>query len=654
MLIDLLLDASHVNEGRKKKCDEQKPHCLRCTKGGFECEGYPTFEVRMRRITFGLPTNTGPGQSTSCTELLQASTVAVFSPKEPELATSSGLSEDSQALIRDSKSNNQILLVDCNPSALKHNRIVHEHSSRLDSCLDDSRNACNGVVSLHLNQPPLISSSSSASILLSSSSSPRNSSITSISTNTEPSITLTAGQASLLSSLFSLAHSDDYVPKLIESGSSQFIGPLYGPSWPFVLWDEEEGSAADNGDDPEGIRAIICRSPTPDPNTQSNALPFVLQSYAHWVNFVAFEPLKVAGMIREGVIMQFTSSPEVRTRVCLTANVISRLSKNPELCPRGTSIVLMLRSQAHQHIKDFRSKGFASERSIDMQSAHRALDSMMEMILIQRYSSPLSNLVALMEAAAPVFRRACPEPPERLVNLPNILASPGLNLQHFSATDVIIAAATSRPMFFKYDVTCTPETYAQLVKGDYGLQWLHGVPDYFIVLLAWINILHEDYGNGVDQKYVAEIERQVRSVKIKSGFTPDPSFLVLRFAVQECWRQTVYVYLYMALCGAQADDPRVARAVRSFVHIVNGIKTGRNPDSFLFIPIMVVGGFAYRERDRSILRQRMEGLRECANPSAASYDCLEVMKDIWLRTRAENRPAVWSDIRVSYSKITGV
>ncbi|KAH7337520.1 hypothetical protein B0J17DRAFT_430366 [Rhizoctonia solani] len=359
-------------------------------------------------------------------------------------------------------------------------------------------------------------------------------------------------------------------------------------------------------------------------------------------------------MIREGIIMQFASSPEVRTRTCLIANVISKLSKAPELDPRGMSIVSMLRSEAHQNIGRFCSQGPALERETDVQNAHRVLDSMMEMILIQRYSGPLSSVVGLMEAAAPVFRRACPDPPERLVNLPNILASPGLNLQHFAATDVIVSVSTARPMFFKYDVTCSPEAFGHLVKGEYGLQWLHGVPDLFIILLAWINVLHEDYGNNVDQKYITEIENQVRAVKIKPGFSPDPILLILRLAVQECWRQTVYVYLYMSLCATQADDPRVVRAVKAFVHIVNGLKPGRNPDSFIFIPSMMVGAFAYRERDRDVLRQRMLGLRECTNPGAACYDCLEVLEDIWRRTQAENRAAVWSDLRISCDKIAGI
>ncbi|KAF8752250.1 hypothetical protein RHS01_07980 [Rhizoctonia solani] len=557
---------------RKKKCDEQKPHCLRCTSGGYECGGYPTFENRIRQVTFGPAVN------------ISTSIIApVFPPKsEFELATlsnssdgtSSGLSEGYQARIRDFQPDSQTPVVQS---------VVSQESS--------SKPTSNSYPDNDQFDQPFLESSfglSSKSLRGSSGSI----------TDSDSSIASTSRQAGLPNSLFSLP-----------------IGLPDGPSWPTILWHEDDDSIVNGGnDDPEGIRAIVCRSPTLDPNTRSNALPFVLQAYTHWVKFVAFEPLKVAGIIREGVIMQFASSPEVRTRICLIANVIGRLSKSPELGHREMSIVGMLRTQAHQHIEDFHSEGPAIERARDMQNAHGALDSMMELVLIQRYSSPLSNIVALM-GCAPVFRRACPEPSDQLVNLPNILTSPGLNLQHFAATDVLISVATARPMFFKYDVKCTPQTYAQLLKGDYGLRWLHGAPDHFIVLLAWINALYEEYGTNVDPMYIAEIENQVRSTDTKLGPV-----------------------------RSSADDLRVTRAVRSFVHVVDGLKPGRNPDSFLMIPIMTAGCFAHREHDRNILRQRIMGLRESSNHGTANHESLRVLEDVWARTRAEDRPAVWSDL----------
>lgn len=167
------------------------------------------------------------------------------------------------------------------------------------------------------------------------------------------------------------------------------------------------------------------------------------------------------------------------------------------------------------------------------------------MVLIKRFSSPLATVIQLMEDAAPVFRRACSEPPEQLVNLPKILLSTGFNLRSFAINDVLLSVTMARPMFFKYDVGCTPEVYDRMVKGESGLEWLHGLPDQFLIMLARINGLYEDFGTHADPSYITEIEDQIRGVAFLPTLSADPVRAVWRIAVQECWRQTMYVYLYM-------------------------------------------------------------------------------------------------------------
>lgn len=476
---------------------------------------------------------------------------------------------------------------------------------------------------------------------------------------TRPSVFLTSGQASLFQALFSLTQPDDSLPAPGLPHSDKLPSEIsYGPSWPSPnlgsqIRDEEP--AANDADDPEFVKQVICRAPTPDANVRSNALPFVLQSYARWVNFTVFDPLRVIHLIRENLIAQFAASEASRSRVILIANVIGTLGKSPELNARGLSIVAYLRTEAHQAITRFHSGESGGQREQEMREAAKTLDHMIEMILIQRFTSPLATVQKLMEDAAPVFRKACFEPPEQLVSLPNILLEPGLNLRNFAATDVIMSVTTGRPMLFKYDVTYTPEMSDQMMNGAFGLQWLHGVPDQFIILLASINSLYEDFGSSVDPEFISQIEDQIRDVKITPP-TPsaDPIFTVWRLVVQECWRQTVYIYLYMVLCEARADDPRVLRAVRAFTRLMDGVKPGRNPDAFLFIPIMIAGASVYHDWDRNIIRRRMLGLRECTNPGTCGHECLSILVDVWERTEAENRPAVRSDVRLAYIKVAGV
>lgn len=158
-----------------------------------------------------------------------------------------------------------------------------------------------------------------------------------------------------------------------------------------------------------------------------------------------------------------------------------------------------------------------------------------------------------MQAAAPVFRRACPEPPERLVNLHSILWNPELQRRYFAVIDIGLSITTNRPMLFRYDVTYPPEICDTLVNPkeseNTGMEWMYGIPDQFVVLFAWMNALREDfYGRNVDPELVRQVEERARNAKVGQNLcSPDtsPVLRIRRMVVQESWRQVVYIFLYM-------------------------------------------------------------------------------------------------------------
>jgi hypothetical protein len=152
--------------------------------------------------------------------------------------------------------------------------------------------------------------------------------------------------------------------------------------------------------------------------------------------------------------------------------------------------------------------------------------------------------MGLMHASAPVFRRACPEPAEQLVSLPRILLESEFHHRQFVESDVLLTLISGRSMFFRYNISFTQETWDRIATED-GLQWLRGLPGQFLVLLAWINSLCEEFGANVDPQVVAEIEGRIRSARFAPGVSSDPILTVRRLAVKECWRQAVFVYLYM-------------------------------------------------------------------------------------------------------------
>ncbi|CAE6447160.1 unnamed protein product [Rhizoctonia solani] len=686
---------------KKKKCDETKPECLRCQRSGTQCEGYAGFENPdgkgiMRRARPGPAKLTDrPATSTSARssqkDLTASSDLSrppndkpkrAIVPSQAAIATkdqpkddhreqnlentatyTEGLEELGSSQRNDAHVSPEGPAVS-NPRASPQNIILIGFSGnpQTTDTLDTVPQAY--IEQIDETSPDFHSdlfSSDHASSPPSQNSYQRRPSTTSTASSDQSlqnPQSFTSGQASLYDALLSLAGPQHVPPKEILPRTITFPSiTSRGPSWPSP--DPSSGEdvvdpVKNEEDDPEGIKQAMCITITPDANVEANALPFVLQSYAQWVNFMVFDPKNVVHVIREGVIAQFSSSQEIRTRVILLSNVFGALGKSPVLNSKIRSVVTYLSSEAHQSIARFTSGEPTARREIDMMNALKSIDLMMEVILLRRFGGSISTIVELVEAAAPVFQRACPDPPGYSINLPNILMSPSINLRHYAETDIMTATLLARRMFIRYEIVYTPQINEQFTAQQAGLHWLHGIPDQLIILLAWTNMLHADFGTNVDSSVVSQIEMEVERVKITPSTSDDPVYTIRRFAVQECWRLVVYIHLYVTLCGAHAEDPRVAKFVKRFMRFLGGIKPARNVDTFLSLPIMFIGTFVSRKQDRDLLFRRLTTMQECTMPGRAGHDCLMVLCDVWRRTEEEQRPAIWADLRISCQTIAGV
>ncbi|KAH7337516.1 fungal-specific transcription factor domain-containing protein, partial [Rhizoctonia solani] len=619
---------------RKKKCDERQPTCLRCEKAGKECEGYASLENPdsrglMRRTRLA-PSHAAGGAS------------SLSKPSENRTASSSA--------------NNTHI-----PPAPPISSQEYPYGP-----LDHQNNHwdVDRVVALGLIDQQRVSSYESPSPPSSASSfdpvhyyTPTNPPSRAHPYPPQTSLFLLPREANRSLASSKLVSSAIRHEPIQSMGAGAVYGPAYPPPSPATSSDEDEKSSPTEDEDPEGVRiaSVMCTVPVLDSNTPNNALPFVLQCYARWVNFVVFDPLRVIDAMKDSVINQFSSSESARSRIILVANILGVLGKSTNTS-RSTSIVESLTTEAHRAIMRFRDNKPESRREIDMYNASKALDLMMEMILIKRFASPLATVLTLMEFAAPVFRRACPDPPQQLVNLPSILLSGNINLQNFVVIDILLSVTMARPMLFKYDTSYTPDTYHRMMSGECGFEWLYGIPDQFIVLFAWINSLAEDYGSNVDPQHVSRIEDQIRDAKTRSSSSPaaDPVRTIRRAAVQECWRQAMYAYLYLVLCKARADDPRIKKAAKSFVRLVGGVEAGRNPDFFLFIPIITIGAFLQKEQDRDLIRTRLLGLRECSIPGVAGNVCLRALTEVWEQADMKQQAPKWSDLTAAYYRLIHV
>ncbi|CAE6400786.1 unnamed protein product [Rhizoctonia solani] len=240
--------------------------------------------------------------------------------------------------------------------------------------------------------------------------------------------------------------------------------------------------------DPEGIRPLLCIVPTMDRNVKENSLPFVLQCYSQWAIMFVFEPLEVVHVMREDAIAHF-SSEDTRLRTILVANAMRMFSSNPQVSPTGMSLVTHLASKVREEVRTFMATPPPSALTLDRKNAMHALDNSLEVMTLQINTCSLATCIQLMDDAAPVFRRACSEPPGQPLNLVNILLGPSLNLRHFVSLDIMGGVTNARPTHFKYEVAYSTELCERMfqLQKPHGLQWLHGLPDQFIMILAWIN-----------------------------------------------------------------------------------------------------------------------------------------------------------------------
>ncbi|CEL52900.1 hypothetical protein RSOLAG1IB_05968 [Rhizoctonia solani AG-1 IB] len=592
---------------RKKKCDETQPFCLRCIRAERQCEGYAPLEspdvkgIMRRGKATPLPKNNTPPRSSNTPE------------SQKDLPTSSPQTE---ANVSDQQHASSSLTPPPGPSPSP----PHPSNAEGPDTLSHLERVPHPATFTQSISPPVEEIPSGLP--------------------TPPFESFEPGDA----------YTDNTFDSLRFFLELRTNASVFPPAFISEVKEEEEESE----DDPEGTKQAMCTVPVLDPNTKDNTLPFILECYARWINLVIFEPNKAINPMKDAIIVQFMRSPDERPKMILLANVVGSLGRSLRQDPNVSHWVNYLRFEAYDNINKFLSDPPVSEREMDKKNALAALDLMMEVILIQRYSNSMLTIVKLMEAAAPIFRRACPEPMDQYPNLPNAVMSPSINIRHFATTDIIVSITTGRPLFFRYDCSYSPEMFELIRDGRYGMQWLHGIADEHVVILAHINVLFEEFGTNVSPEHIAEIEAQIREVSTYTERSADPVSTVWRYTVRECWKLTMHIYLYMVLCGASTVHPEVLPRVRSFTRLLDAVTPGRNPDSFLYIPMIIVGASTYRPQDRAVIQRRMFGLQECVNPGSCGYDAMNMLIDVWRRTEAENRPAVWYDLRMAAYRVTGI
>ncbi|CUA73427.1 hypothetical protein RSOLAG22IIIB_10769 [Rhizoctonia solani] len=455
-----------------------------------------------------------------------------------------------------------------------------------------------------------------------------------------------------------------------------FLDSIFSLAWPVdqprrtspqLTQPSQLDDGVDQSDDLEEVQAAVIGFLALDPTVESNGLPFVLQGCAAWLSYSAFEPLSVAQVVRNNIIRTYVMGEKPRQILHLLINTMNELTPSAEYEPAESTCFLATEATFRQRLAEAGTR-IQSSRGLNQQQANEAMLfisqassrlsayatdlSSSKWILIKCRVDSLSNVLGFMQLAAPIFRRACPDPLDGLINLPTIFTARNPIPQYYIMMDVLLGMLTARPMFFRYTVRFTPEApesvFSRVERRT--LRCTFGISDRLVMTFAYMNGLLEDFGSYVPQHLTDELEQDIKRMKPIIRVSTEPFLMIGRMVVQQAWFQAALIYLYMGLCGCDSTDRRVVTVRSRFIKLLASTKPQRNIDSFLLFPFVILGVATESQEERNMIRPRMLGVPEYGRPGRMGHDFVRILENIW----SKHRPVVWSDLRQACWEVIGV
>ncbi|ELU42013.1 hypothetical protein AG1IA_03952 [Rhizoctonia solani AG-1 IA] len=380
---------------------------------------------------------------------------------------------------------------------------------------------------------------------------------------------MTPGQASLFDALLSLAKQDeDHDSSTVPSHTVTQTNLACSPIESKPDKHGNECSVSGNSKASDDVNNNFTRMISLDRNVESNTLPFILNASscvdAFWATQMMFDPLRVIQIGRTYVFRQYEASESARWKLKLVSDFT---------WAAGSSTIY-------------------------------DLDDLPSFTVFQ------THMCQQFLAATTNYSRGTLDQPT---------AADIFIFGHELITSNVIM---NRPMFFRYDVAFTQDVpESKMHIQDYlGMQWFYGVPDRLVITLARMNALREDCGDCVDTATIRELELEIAGFRPVLGLSEEPSLLVSRLVVQECWRQAAYIYLYM-------------------VGVVATSKAGEEPRCVFD-----------SSNHHDAIHQRMMNQPECSRRPTSGNDIIKILNEIWSRPKRLG-PVVWHDLRLACLRV---
>ncbi|KAL5633984.1 hypothetical protein ACGC1H_005986 [Rhizoctonia solani] len=227
-----------------------------------------------------------------------------------------------------------------------------------------------------------------------------------------------------------------------------------------------------------------------------------------------------------------------------------------------------------------------------------------------------------------------------LVSIAHLLSSPRYGPVCYVLMDVMASMAYGVPHFAEYNTDIEP-FHTELHPAE----WMNCVPGEFLILLAKINICRDQ---GLLAGDWQDLERRLVTWEPRLRFEPkglDSDRSVAWLALQETWRQTLLIYLYLTLCGARTDDPRIQFSLRQLFQLVGTIKrqVSRIANVHFFVQYLIAGVCSRTEKQRRLVRERLGCAAESRFWLFHGPGIIPVLDHLWLGAAIGGQSITWDD-----------
>ncbi|KAG9074787.1 hypothetical protein FS749_013623, partial [Ceratobasidium sp. UAMH 11750] len=278
------------------------------------------------------------------------------------------------------------------------------------------------------------------------------------------------------------------------------------------------------------------------PDSTGPMIDYILSQHEQLINLAYFKPLHQQIVhIRNSLSERLHTSQATRLAMFLRSNILRAI-----LSGAGAEKFSAYFSWLHRFDQQLR---LAPEKGVIFANLQDRLTGTLEVSFLKLRLCKSTNVYQTLQDSAPVFlqialavttQQPAARPPS-VISVASILASTRYELSHFILLDSFCSMLYALPQVIDYDTSVAP-----LESHTHPVEWIHGCPATFQATLVNINSLfhRKQPGSRLEWKSIEQYLKSWRPV-IQASRDGESWGAIARLAIQESWRHTLLIYLYM-------------------------------------------------------------------------------------------------------------